>query len=261
VNIFFIGDIVGKCGRRLILEQLPSLISQYNVDLCIANVENVAGGMGVTPDIAHKLLDAGIQVLTSGNHIWDKKEIQEYLKYESRLLRPANYPPGAPGYGSTIVSLPAGDKVGIINLAGRVFMQSLDCPFRVGMAEVEKIRSQTSIIIVDFHAEATSEKVALGWYLDGKVSAIIGTHTHIQTADERILPQGSAYITDVGMTGALDSVIGIKRELVLRRFIQQLPVRFEAAKQNPCLSSLYIKVDEKTGQAQALKRIQIRPEK
>lgn len=258
MKIFFIGDIVGKCGRRLVFDLLPKLIHQYQLDLCIANVENVAGGLGVTPAIARQLLDSGIQVLTSGNHIWDKKEVLEYIAGERRLLRPANYPAGVPGYGSTLISLPSGDKVGIINLAGRVFMQSLDCPFRVGKLEVDSMRSHTAVIIVDFHAEATSEKIALGWYLDGKVSAIIGTHTHVQTADERILPQGSAYITDVGMTGAFDSVIGVKKELVFRRFIYQLPVRFEAAKGDPCLSGLYLEVDGKSGRALACKRMQIR---
>ncbi len=211
MNIFFIGDIIGKCGRQLILEHLPNLINQYRIDLCIANVENVAGGLGVTPTIARQLLDSGIQVLTSGNHIWDKREVTDYINTESRLLRPANYPPGTPGKGSTLIELPSGDKVGVINLAGRVFMQSLDCPFRVVMAEIESLMPQASVIIVDFHAEATSEKVAMGWYLDGKVSAVIGTHTHIPTADERILPQGTAYITDVGMTGPFDSVIGVKK--------------------------------------------------
>lgn len=257
MNILFIGDIVGKCGRQLVLNALPNLINQYQVDLCIANVENVAGGMGLTPAIGRQLLDSGIQVLTSGNHIWDKKEVLDYITAEKRLLRPANYPPGTPGNGSTVISLPSGEKAGILNLAGRVFMQSLDCPFRVGMAEIENLRSQTSVIIVDFHAEATSEKIALGWYLDGKVSAIIGTHTHIPTADERILPEGSAYITDVGMTGAFDSVIGIKKELALRRFTHQLPVRFEPAKKDPRLSGIFIKIDGKTGRALELKRIQI----
>jgi hypothetical protein len=261
VNIFFIGDIVGKCGRKLVFELLPTLINQYQIDLCIANVENAAGGLGITPTIAHQLLDSGIQVLTSGNHIWDKKEVEEYLTGERRLLRPANYPAGVPGYGSTIISLPSGGKVGIINLAGRVFMQSLDCPFRVGKLEVENMRAHTPVIIVDFHAEATSEKIALSWYLDGEVSAVIGTHTHVQTADERILPQGSAYITDVGMTGAFDSVIGIKKELVFRRFIHQLPVRFETAKGDPRLNGLYLKVDENTGRALAVERIQIKREK
>jgi hypothetical protein len=261
VNIFFIGDIVGKCGRRLIFELLPNLINQYQVDLCIANIENVAGGMGITSPVACQLLDSGIHVLTSGNHIWDKKGVEEYIAGEKRLLRPANYPPGTPGYGSTMISLPSGDKVGVINLAGRVFMQSLDCPFRVGLAEVESMRSQTPVIIVDFHAEATSEKIALGWYLDGKVSAIIGTHTHVQTADERILPQGSAYISDAGMTGAFDSVIGIKKELVLKRFIHQLPVRFEPAKKDPRLNGIFLEVDGETGRTVSLERIQVNLEK
>ncbi len=261
MNIIFIGDIVGKCGRQLIFEHLPDLINQYQVDLCIANVENVAGGLGITPAIARQLLDSGIQVLTSGNHVWDKREVEEYITQERRLLRPANYPPGTPGYGSTTIDLPSGDTVGILNLAGRVFMQSLDCPFRVGMAELEKLMPQASVIIVDFHAEATSEKVAMGWYLDGKVSAIIGTHTHIPTADEHILPQGSAYITDVGMTGAYDSVIGIKKELVLKRFLYQLPVRFEAAKKDPRLCGIFLEVDAKTGRTMSVERIQIKSQK
>jgi metallophosphoesterase (TIGR00282 family) len=257
VNIFFIGDVVGKCGRQFILNYLPDLLNQYKIDLCIANIENIAGGMGVTSDIAGQLFDLGVNVLTSGNHIWDKKEIEDYLTREKRLLRPANYPPGAPGYGSVIVGIPSGCTVGVLNLAGRVFMQSLECPFRTGMAEVESMRSKTRVIIVDFHAEATSEKIAMGWYLDGKVSAVIGTHTHVQTADEKILPQGTAYITDVGMTGAFDSVIGIKKELAIRRFLHQMPVRFEAAKHNPGLNGLYLKVDEQSGRALTMERIQV----
>jgi len=257
VNVLIVGDIVGSAGRRVVKEMLPGLISRYMVDLCIANVENAAGGVGVTPEIAGELLLSGIQVLTSGNHIWDKKEIAEYISAESRLLRPANYPPGTPGSGSCLIELPGRRKVGILNLAGRVFMRELDCPFRVADQEVERLKHQTNIIIVDFHAEATSEKIALGWHLDGRVSAVVGTHTHVQTADESILPQGTAYITDIGMTGPFNSVIGIKKESVLQRFITQLPVRFEAAKGDPRFNGVFIQIDPASGKAQHIERLNI----
>ncbi len=258
MNVLFIGDIVGKCGRKLVFNLLPELINDYQIDFCIANIENVAGGSGITPALARQLLDADINVLTSGNHIWDKKEIEGFIGSEERLLRPANYPPGVPGFGSVLVRLASGINVGALNLAGRVFMNSLDCPFRTAIAEVENLRKYTSIIVVDFHAEATSEKIALGWYLDGKVSAVIGTHTHVQTADCKILPKGTGYITDAGMTGGFDSVIGVKKEQVLKRFLQQTPVRFEPSGGDARLCGLFLKINEKTGCCTEIKNLQIK---
>ena len=255
MRVLLIGDVVGKTGRRLISELLPGIISQYQVDVCVANGENAAGGVGITADIARQLLDSYVQVITSGNHIFNKKDIEEYIKTEPHLLRPANYPPGVPGAGSCIIELPNREKLGIINLMGRVFMANLDCPFRAALSEIQEIRQQTHNIIIDFHAEATSEKIAFGWYLDGQVSAIIGTHTHVQTADERILPKGTAYLTDVGMTGAMDSAIGIKLDQVLHRFLTQMPVKFEAAKHNLQLSSVLMDIDPATGKAVAIQRL------
>ncbi len=258
MNILIIGDIVGKGGRRITLQALPSLINEHQIDLCVANVENAAGGFGVTPQIAHDFLESGIHVLTSGNHIWDRKEIEDFIRHEKRLLRPANYPKGAPGKGSTIAQTAAGHKVGIINVSGRIFMQNLDCPFTVARQETTKIKEQTDTIIIDMHAEATSEKVALGWFLDGQVSAVVGTHTHIQTADERILPGGTAYITDIGMTGAHDSVIGLKKEMIIERFLSQMPKHFEVAKANVQLNGVLLKIDEETGKAQQIQRLQLK---
>ncbi|MGQ9618152.1 MAG: TIGR00282 family metallophosphoesterase, partial [Candidatus Aminicenantia bacterium] len=229
LNILFIGDIVGETGRRMVKNFLPVIKNEYKIDLVIANGENVAGGFGITKEKAEELFRAGVDVMTSGNHIWNKKEILNFIENETRILRPANFPSIAPGKGSTIIAVNS-FKIGVINLQGRIFMEPINSPFEVAMQEIEKIKKETNIIIVDFHAEATSEKTALGWFLDGKVSAIIGTHTHVMTADERILPNGSAYITDVGMTGAKDSVIGIKKELALVRFLKSIPQRLEAEK-------------------------------
>jgi 2',3'-cyclic-nucleotide 2'-phosphodiesterase len=255
LNILFIGDVVGRPGRQIITRKLDHLVDSCQIDLIVANGENAAAGFGLTLEVARELFDAGIDVLTSGNHIWDKKEIYEYLDRQERLLRPANYPPGAPGRGCGIFTTPAGVKVGILNLEGRVFMNNLDCPFRAADKMVEELRRQTPFILVDFHAEATSEKAAMGCYLDGRVSAVVGTHTHVQTADERILPGGTGYITDVGMTGSQDSVIGIRKELAIERFLTQLPVRFEVAKRDAILSGVLFTLDDKTGQALAVKRI------
>jgi len=258
MRILFIGDVTGEPGRRAIRELLPVITKRERIDLVIANAENVAGGSGVTPDMADELFKYGVSVLTSGDHIWKRKEIIERIETDRRILRPANYPLGAPGLGSTITETPDGVKVGVINLIGRVFMQAVDCPFRIVKQEIEKLSKQTTSIIVDIHAEATSEKVALGWYLDGIVSAVVGTHTHIQTADEKILPGGTAYITDVGMTGPFDSVIGRKKEQILVRFITQMPARFEVATDDIQLHSVVIDIDEKTGRALSIKRIQER---
>ncbi len=256
MRVLFIGDIVGKGGRRAIKEILPRI--KEGVDLCLGNGENAAGGIGLTPKIAEEILSFGIDILTTGNHIWDKKEIVEWVDRDRRVLRPANYPLGVPGSGSVVFETQKGHKVGIINLAGRVFMSTLDCPFRTADREIEKLKERTKVTIVDMHAEATSEKMAMGWYLDGKVSAVVGTHTHVQTADERILPQGTAYITDVGMTGPLDSVIGVKTDLILRRFLMQMPIRFEVADSNIHLCAVILELDEATGQAKGIERIQVK---
>lgn len=229
MKILFIGDIVGKPGRRAVRELLPGIIEERRIDFVIANCENAAAGFGVTAEIIEELYGAHIDVLTSGNHIWDKKEVMEFVDNFETLLRPANYPEGAPGRGSVVIRAPGGIPVGVLNLAGRVFMHSLDCPFRTAEREIEKLRKRARVIIVDMHAEATSEKIAMGWYLDGKVTAVLGTHTHVQTADERILPGGAAYITDVGMTGPFDSVIGINKDSILRRFLLQIPNKFDVA--------------------------------
>ncbi len=240
MNILFIGDIVGKPGRRAVRELLPGLIEDRRIDLVIANCENAAAGFGVTPEIIEELLEARIDIMTSGNHIWDKKEILEWMDNCGMLLRPANYPEGAPGRGSAVIRSSNGIPVGVLNVAGRVFMHPIDCPFRTADREIETLRQKARIIIVDMHAEATSEKVAMGWYLDGKVTAVLGTHTHVQTADQRILSRGTAYITDVGMTGPCDSVIGINKEAILQRFLLQIPNRFDVAKRDVRLQGVLV---------------------
>lgn len=255
MNILFIGDIIGRTGRRAVEQRLHTLVDAWNVDLVVANAENAAAGFGLTVNVAAELYDLGIDVLTSGNHIWDKREIYEYLDRESRLLRPGNYPPGLPGRGSGVYKTAAGTRIGILNLEGRVFMNNLDCPFRSADREIDILREQTPIILVDFHAEATSEKAALGHYLDGRVSAVIGTHTHVQTADERVLANGTAYISDAGLTGSRDAVIGMRKEEAIDKFLTQLPVRFEVAKRDPVLCGVLIEVDGQTGKAQAIHRI------
>jgi metallophosphoesterase (TIGR00282 family) len=243
VNILFVADVVGKPGRRAIAGIVPSLIAKYHLKLCIANGENAAGGFGLTEGVVRELCKNGVDVITSGNHLWDKREILSLLDQESCLLRPANYPPQVPGCGGAVFQTHHGVPVGVLNLQGRVFMTSTDCPFRVADRELEILREHTKVIIVDVHAEATSEKMAVGWYLDGRVSAVIGTHTHVQTADERILPGGTAYITDAGMTGPHDSVIGIKKKPVLDRFLTQLPSRFETATGDVKLCGVIVDVD------------------
>ena len=256
MKILFIGDVVGRAGRQALSSRLHRLVDEHRVDLVVANGENAAAGFGLTANIVTELLDLGIDVLTSGNHIWDKREICDCLDRQERLLRPANYPPGLPGRGAGIFATSAGLQVGVVNLEGRVFMSNLDCPFRAAEQLIEEMRRRTPIILVDFHAEATSEKMALGCYLDGRVSAVVGTHTHVQTADERILPGGTAYITDAGMTGSRDAVIGIRKELAIEKFLTQQPVRFEVAKKDPWLCGVLIEVDEKTGLALKVERIQ-----
>lgn len=254
-KVLFIGDIIGKPGRIAVRELLPKLVGRYSPDIVIANGENAAGGFGITPDIAEELKKLQVDVITSGNHIWDKKEVYEYLGVEKRLLRPANYPQGAPGTGNGIYECPSGVKVGVVNLIGRVFMDSLDCPFRTGMELVRKIKETTPIVIVDFHAETTSEKMALGWHLDGVASAVIGTHTHVQTSDERVLSGGTAFITDAGMTGPLDSVIGMRKEVILERFLTHLPVKFDVATKGVELQGVFVAIDTASGRATRVERI------
>jgi len=257
VKLLFIGDIIGKPGREALSRELHRIIDRHRVDLVIANGENAAGGFGLTAETAQELFKCGVQVLTSGNHIWDKKDALEYIKREERIVRPANYPEGTPGRGATLVRTPGGVKVGILNLEGRVFMNNLDCPFRCADREIAKLREETPIIFVDFHAEATSEKISLGWHLDGRVSAVIGTHTHVQTADERILTGGTAYLTDAGMTGPFDSVIGVRKEDAIEKFITQRPSKFEVAKKDIRINGVVIEVDEKSGLAMSIERINI----
>jgi 2',3'-cyclic-nucleotide 2'-phosphodiesterase len=258
-RILFIGDVIGQPGRLAIANILPRLKEQYQTNIIIANGENLAGGLGITPETAGELLLCGVDIITTGNHVWDKKEILNYIGMDNRIIRPANYPQGVPGMGYTFhkVSLPQEEiTVAILNLSGCVFMQPLDNPFRVATNIIPLLRERTNVIIIDFHAEATSEKIAFGRYLDGQVSAIIGTHTHVQTADETIFPNGTAYITDVGMTGPIDSVIGTKTELVIHKFLTQMPVKFEVPKGDVVVSAVVIDIDLITGKSKSIKRIQ-----
>ena len=257
MRILFLGDIFGKPGRKLVQAKLRGLLHEYRIDFCVANIENAAGGFGITRPIADELLGYGIDLLTSGNHIWDKHAIIPYLSEQPRLLRPHNYPKGVPGTGIYVGDTNCGVRIGVLNLQGRVFMASIDCPFATGLAAVELIRKQTPVIVVDFHAEATSEKQAIGWYLDGHVSAVVGTHTHVQTADDRLLPRGTAYITDIGMTGPHDSVIGSVPDLALERFLRQIPVRLEPASGNLRICGVVIEIDESTGRALSIERLNL----
>jgi metallophosphoesterase (TIGR00282 family) len=255
VRILFIGDIVGRPGRDLVRDHLQALVDHHQIDLVIANAENAAAGFGITREIGDQLLDYGVEVMTSGNHIWDKKEALSYIGAEARLLRPANYPAGAPGNGSYLARTRDGRSVGVVNVMGRVFMLNIDDPFAVVLREIEALKQRTRVVFVDFHAEATSEKMAMGWHLDGKVTAVVGTHTHVQTADERILPKGTAFLTDVGMTGPHDSIIGVEVEAALGRFLTALPVRFETATGNPRLNAVIVEADEQTGRATDIERL------
>jgi metallophosphoesterase (TIGR00282 family) len=243
MKIFFIGDIVGAPGRRAVEELLPRVVDHYLVDLVVANGENASGGIGITPQVADQLLSQGIDLLTSGNHIWKHKEILPYLQDTDRLLRPANYPPETPGRGVALVETAAGERAAVVNLEGRVFMSPLECPFRTVEHILAGLPPEVKVILVDMHAEATSEKQAMGWFLDGRVSAVVGTHTHVQTADERVLPGGTGYLSDVGMTGPVDSVIGMKKEIILERFWSQRPQPFKVAAQNIQLQGVLLTID------------------
>ena len=256
VTVLCVGDVFGEPGRKAVQTLLPRLRKQYEVDLAVVNVENAAAGFGVTPLIARTFLDQGVDVMTSGNHIWDRKEVIGYIVKENLLLRPANYPPGTPGTGSVVVK--AGPhKVAVLNMMGRVFLPHLDCPFRKADEEIPRLRQDTPIIVVDMHSEATSEAQAMGWYLDGRVSAVVGTHRHVQTADERLLPQGTAFITDLGMTGPVDSVIGVEPELAISRFLTQMPNKFEPAKGPAALHGAVIRIDPDTGRALSIERLRV----
>jgi metallophosphoesterase (TIGR00282 family) len=260
IRLLFIGDIVGRPGRDLVRQGLRGLVDYHRIDLVIANAENAAAGFGITREIGDQLLDWGIDVMTSGNHIWDKKEALDYIGAEPRLIRPANYPAGAPGNGSYLARTRDGRSVGVVNGMGRVFMLNIDDPFQVLLREIEALRTRTRIVFVDFHAEATSEKIAMGWHLDGKVTAVVGTHTHVQTADERILPKGTAYLTDVGMTGPHDSIIGVAVEPALNRFLTALPQKFDTATGNPRLNAVVIEADEASGFATDIERVSLSAE-
>jgi 2',3'-cyclic-nucleotide 2'-phosphodiesterase len=257
VRILFIGDIFGKPGREIARRAIPALVEQRDIDFVIANVENSAAGFGVTGDIADTILGYGVDAMTSGNHIWDKKEVLDYVPRQPKLLRPANFPAGVPGRGSYLGRTRTGEPVGVINLMGRIFMAPLDDPFAVAIREIDALRAKARVIIVDFHGEATSEKVAMGWHLDGRVTAVFGTHTHVQTADERILPKGTACLTDVGMTGPHDSIIGVTVEAALSRFLNGMPAKFEAATGPGRLNAVVVTADPATGKATAVERLNL----
>ena len=255
MNILFIGDIVGRPGRRVVEKLLPEIVAEKEIDFVIANAENSAGGMGVTPEVVEELLALGIDVLTTGNHVWKNRQSYAIIESEERLLRPANYPAAAPGRGSGVYRSAGSGPIAVLNLIGRVFMEAVDCPFQVAEKELERLEKQTRVIVVDIHAEATSEKLAMGWFLDGRVSAVIGTHTHVQTADERILPHGSGYISDAGMAGPFDSILGVKPAIIVERFVNRLPNRFELASGTAVIDAVILRVDSETGKATGIERI------
>jgi metallophosphoesterase (TIGR00282 family) len=258
MKLLFIGDVIGKPGRAFLRRHLPDLIDRHGVDFTIANAENSASGVGATPETCREMFDAGVDCLTSGNHIWDKKEIFGYLENEPRLIRPANYPDPNPGAGVYLGRSRDGARVAVVNLIGRVFLVNVDDPFTAADDLLHELRGKADCIIVDMHAEATSEKVAMGWYLDGRVAAVMGTHTHIPTADETILPHGTAYLTDVGMTGPFDSVIGVEKSLVIERFLTQRPIRFRTAEGDVRLYAALIEIDPASGRASRIERVVVR---
>jgi metallophosphoesterase (TIGR00282 family) len=257
VKVLFIGDIFGEPGRRALARAVPRLVAQRQIDIVIGNGENAAGGFGITPELAEELFDLGLAVITTGNHAWDKKEILDYFPREPRLLRPANYPDGVPGQGSVVVESAGGEQLGVLQLMGRAYMPTLDCPFQVAKKELAALKKRTVAVIVDMHAEATSEKMAMGHYLDGEVVAVVGTHTHVQTADDQILPKGTAYVTDIGMTGPLHSVIGVKKELAIEKFLTGMPRRFEVASGPSVFCAVLLELDARLGKALSIERIRI----
>jgi metallophosphoesterase (TIGR00282 family) len=256
MNLLFLGDVVGKPGRRAIRALLSGVIHREQIDFVVANCENVAGGAGVDPESCRALFDCGIDVLTSGNHIWRKKEIVDYIEGEARLLRPANFPPGTPGVGWGRFTSASGVDVAVINLIGRVFMDAVDCPFQAVESILAALSPRPPVVLVDMHAEATSEKGAMGWFLDGRVSAVVGSHTHVQTADQRVLPGGTAFLTDAGMCGPIDSVIGVRHELAIQRFVTHMPTRFETASGRTVVQGAIATIDRETGRASDIKRLQ-----
>ncbi len=256
MKILFVGDVIGRPGRRMVQRRLLELVDSHQADLKIVNCENAAAGFGVTPDIVRALLEAGADVLTSGNHIWDKKQIFDHFAQEPRLLRPANYP-DAPGEGLYVGATEQAARYAVMNLQGRVYLPSIQCPFRTADALLEQIPAEVRVRFIDFHAEVTSEKIAFGWYFDGRVSAVVGTHTHVPTADERVLPQGTAYLTDCGMTGPIDSVIGMDKEGSVQRFLTGMPTRFEPASGPVRLNAVVIDVDESNGRARSIERVTV----
>ncbi|QIK52522.1 TIGR00282 family metallophosphoesterase [Jeotgalibaca porci] len=258
MKVLFVGDVVGSIGRKMLIESLPALKAKYRPQLTIVNGENAAAGRGITEKIYKEFLQAGVDVITMGNHTWDNRDIFEFIGNEKiKMIRPANFPEGTPGLGYKIIQINQ-NKIAVINVQGRVFLNALDDPFRKMDAILEEIGDETNCIFVDFHAEATSEKQAMGWYLDGRVSAVVGTHTHIQTNDARILPQGTAYLTDAGMTGAYDSILGVERHIILEKFLTQLPVRHEIPEEGrKLLSGCYIEIDDRTGKATKIENILI----
>lgn len=253
MKLLYFGDVVGKPGREAVKRRALSLAQSEDADFLVANCENASGGIGIDPGTARELYSAGMDVLTSGNHIWQKREIYEYLESSDRLLRPANFAPGVPGRGWSVYDTPKG-PVAVVNLIGRVFMAPADCPFRAADEILAKIGERARVILVDMHAEATSEKMGMGRYLDGRVSAVVGSHTHVQTSDEMVLPKGTAYLTDTGMCGPLDSIIGMRTDVVLRRFLDQMPARFEVGGGPPLLQAVSVDVDESTGKARSIRR-------
>src|SRR5574342_417856 len=257
MKILCIGDIMGEPGRRAVARAVPRLVSQRQIDAVIGNGENVAGGFGITPELAEELFELGLSAITTGNHAWDKKEIIDYFPRERRLLRPANYPEGVPGQGSVVIETASGEEVGLLQLMGRAYMPTLDCPFQTAKREMAKLKKRVAAVVVDMHAEATSEKMAMGHYLDGEATAVVGTHTHVQTADEQILPRGTAYITDIGMTGPLHSVIGVKKELAIEKFLTGMPRRFEVASGPSVFCAVLIELDARIGKALSIERIRI----
>jgi 2',3'-cyclic-nucleotide 2'-phosphodiesterase len=257
VKVLFIGDIFGEPGRRALARAVPRLVAQRQIDIVIGNGENAAGGFGITPELAEELFDLGLAVITTGNHAWDKKEILDYFPREPRLLRPANYPDGVPGYGSVVVESASGEQLGVLQLMGRAYMPTLDCPFQVAKKEMAALKKRTAAVIVDMHAEATSEKMAMGHYLDGEAVAVVGTHTHVQTADDQILPKGTAYVTDIGMTGPLHSVIGVKKELAIEKFLTGMPRRFEVASGPSVFCAVLLELDARLGKALTIERVRI----
>ena len=255
MRILLIGDVVGDPGRRVLRELLPPLKAEFTPDVIIANGENLAGGLGATPQLIREITECGVHVVTMGNHTWRRPEFIKGIDAFHHVVRPANFPPSAPGAKTVVYEVGEGRRVAIFNLVGRTFMEPNDCPFRTGLEIVERLRAQTPVIVLDMHAEASSEKIAMGWYMDGKISAVLGTHTHVQTSDERILPQGTAYITDVGMTGPHDSIIGMKHEQVLTRFVTGIPSRYEVAERDLRLHGVIVDIDEATGKAARIQRI------